>query len=193
MEILVNIDEIKEHGLELDRELPAAELDDVLQAEPPTGFSTAEAARLLGRLDRVNEVDIVFRGRFQVNAQAECRRCLDPVRVPLAVDFTLDLVRKDELLSLARQAEEDDGEGAVAASFDPSQLDELAFSGKRVDLWPAVREQLLLAVPMHALCRDDCKGLCQICGGNLNERTCTCERSVPDPRWAALRNVKLQG
>jgi uncharacterized protein len=55
-----------------------------------------------------------------------------------------------------------------------------------IDLDPVVREQLLLALPGYPVCREDCKGLCTVCGVNLNERDCGCDRHVPDPRWAAL-------
>jgi uncharacterized protein len=197
MELIVHIDEIKDAGLELARDLPAAELDATLRAPPATGFGTHRDARLESRLERVNDIDIVFRGRFQVEAEAECRRCLVPVPVSIPVDFTLDLVRQDGLDAAIRAgggaAGEDDGEGSLGASFDPTEDGQVPFTGKRVDVWPALREQLLLALPMHAQCRDDCKGLCQVCGGNLNEETCSCEQSVPDPRWSALRSVKLQG
>jgi uncharacterized protein len=53
-----------------------------------------------------------------------------------------------------------------------------------------LREQVLLAVPLRSLCREDCKGLCPCCGKNLNIDTCSCAAQVPDPRWAALEDIK---
>ncbi len=55
-----------------------------------------------------------------------------------------------------------------------------------------VREQLVLSLPADPVCREDCQGLCTVCGANLNERDCGCDRHVPDPRWAGLKNIKLQ-
>ena len=54
-----------------------------------------------------------------------------------------------------------------------------------------MREQVLLALPMHAACGEDCKGLCGTCGQNLNEGQCGCATSQVDPRLAALKNIKL--
>ncbi|MCA9975450.1 MAG: DUF177 domain-containing protein [Anaerolineales bacterium] len=55
-----------------------------------------------------------------------------------------------------------------------------------VDLAPLVRELSLLEIPMHALCKEDCLGLCQECGQNLNEGDCGCEEDNSDPRFAIL-------
>ena len=44
-----------------------------------------------------------------------------------------------------------------------------------------------LALPMKPLCREDCRGLCPVCGGNRNVTACACETHVPDPRWTALK------
>ena len=65
------------------------------------------------------------------------------------------------------------------------------FDGKVIDLDPIVREQLLLALPMSAVCTEDCKGLCTVCGQNLNEKQCGCDTRQVDPRLAALKNIKL--
>src|SRR5919112_562701 len=65
-----------------------------------------------------------------------------------------------------------------------------AYEGDAVDLDEIVREQTLLALPSRHLCREDCKGLCQKCGANLNENQCSCEQGETDPRWAALADLK---
>jgi uncharacterized protein len=58
-----------------------------------------------------------------------------------------------------------------------------------------LQEQVLLALPLKIVCRDDCKGLCPQCGKNLNEGPCACVVQVEDPRWAALKEIrnKLEG
>src|SRR5215213_1252628 len=65
-----------------------------------------------------------------------------------------------------------------------------AYEGDAVDLDELVREQILLALPSRHLCREDCKGLCQRCGANLNNGPCSCEQGEVDPRWAALADLK---
>jgi len=64
------------------------------------------------------------------------------------------------------------------------------YVGEGMDLEDSLREQILLAVPIKTLCRYDCKGLCPTCGANRNEQPCGCDQSKPDPRWAALAELK---
>ena len=91
-----------------------------------------------------------------------------------------------------------DGElaGALEPGVDGARASEDAeedvYTGKVIDLDPILREQVLLALPGYPVCQDGCKGLCTVCGTNLNERECGCDRKVPDPRWAGLAKVKLQ-
>jgi uncharacterized protein len=53
-----------------------------------------------------------------------------------------------------------------------------------------MQEQFYLSLPMKPLCAEDCKGLCPVCGTNLNRGTCQCQRSWDDPRFAALKNLR---
>ena len=53
-----------------------------------------------------------------------------------------------------------------------------------------MREQFYLALPMKPLCRDDCRGLCSMCGANLNRSTCDCKHDFADPRFAALKEFR---
>ncbi len=55
-----------------------------------------------------------------------------------------------------------------------------------IDMEPMVREQVGLELPLVPLCRDDCLGLCPLCGADLNHGPCGCDATVADPRWAAL-------
>ena len=193
MNLRVRIDDIKESGLDLQQKLSTDDLRSFLDTEPPTGFAAAGDTELHIHFDRVNDRDIVAKGGFDLPARAECRRCLGEVRVDVPVQFELDFVNADRVPELAAAAKEEDdtGEGEVAGTFSADEADQVVYSGKELDLAPVVREQVLLALPMDALCRDDCKGLCQVCGGNLNEKECGCDRHVPDPRWAGLKKIKL--
>ncbi len=59
----------------------------------------------------------------------------------------------------------------------------------QLDLTPVVREDFFLSIPMHALCRSDCKGLCPQCGANWNEGPCDCRDDTIDPRLAPLAGL----
>ena len=59
-----------------------------------------------------------------------------------------------------------------------------------VDITELVRDTLIISQPIKNLCKIDCKGLCPICGKNLNKGDCECDRFIPDPRLAILQNFK---
>jgi uncharacterized protein len=58
-----------------------------------------------------------------------------------------------------------------------------------VDLTAEVREDILLQLPAHPVCRPECKGLCPSCGQDLNKSVCQCERAVGNPAWTALEEA----
>ncbi|HYN22371.1 MAG TPA: DUF177 domain-containing protein, partial [Thermoanaerobaculia bacterium] len=62
--------------------------------------------------------------------------------------------------------------------------------GEVLDSAPILLEQLQLNVPMKPLCRPDCRGLCPLCGADLNAGMCSCEERSEDPRWAGLAALK---
>ena len=59
-----------------------------------------------------------------------------------------------------------------------------------IDIRSDVRDYAMLAIPMKKLCKDDCKGLCQRCGKNLNEGECNCQKDEVDLRWQPLMELK---
>ena len=63
------------------------------------------------------------------------------------------------------------------------------FAGDMLDIQDMIRDTLLAAQPLSNICKPDCKGLCPVCGQNLNEGECGCDRFVPDPRMAALQQL----
>jgi uncharacterized protein len=62
-----------------------------------------------------------------------------------------------------------------------------------LDLSDAIRQNALLAIPMKPLCREDCAGLCQVCGKDLNKSQCDCNKESIDPRWAKLAGLAAAG
>jgi uncharacterized protein len=109
------------------------------------------------------------KGQIHSQVQLECARCLETF--PQPVDFRLE------------------------AQFGLPPIEpqgELIFpigANGILDLTKALREQILLALPMQPLCRADCKGLCVECGKNLNEGTCDCVQDTIDPRLVKLKEL----
>ncbi len=115
---------------------------------------------------------VLVRGQVTARVQQECRRCLDSVE--LAVDLPIEWVWDvpDEF---------GDADGEIRL-LDPVATD--------LETGGALREELILAVPMYVECRKDCLGLCPKCGQNRNLEPCDCVMDEPDPRWDALRSLK---
>jgi uncharacterized protein len=117
--------------------------------------------------------DVVVRGELSGQVRLPCRRCLTEVTAEL--DEEVAWVFRAGL----SQVEAEDSETYTL----PERSDEL-------ELADAIREQVILAVPQYAICRDDCRGLCPRCGANFNEEQCDCEPVETDSRWAALRELR---
>jgi uncharacterized protein len=130
----------------------------------------AEPVRVAGRLQDAGDGRFYWRASLRSRMVGECRRCLAPVAVPIVADI-------DALFSQDPDALED-------PSAYPLARDALV-----IDLRPAVREELLLAVPRWVVCREDCRGLCPRCGTDLNAGACGCPTPV-DPRWGGLTAVR---
>lgn len=128
------------------------------------------------RLHRTNQ-GIFVDGNVHVPVQMECSRCLKPVIQEL--DFPL---REQYYPTI------DVNTGAPL----PPPDDELAFPIDRnhlLDLREAIRQDLVLALPMTVLCKEDCAGLCSQCGKDLNEGLCDCQPETTDARFASLREL----
>ena len=190
--LTIDVDEIDESGQEWQADLPREFIDSVLRGEPPTEFHAAGAAHVRGRLTKLGR-SVLLQSHFTVPLEGQCKRCLKKVRLDEPIELTLTYVpRGGPPPEQARRPAHDRGETEPAASFDPETVDEEPYSGRTIDLAPALREQILLAVPPPPVCEEACKGLCPICGKDLNAGDCGCEKTTIDPRWAALKSIQLE-
>lgn len=117
---------------------------DEIVLKPDLNLSTFLGVARVGRTPQ----GILVHGEFQGNAPVECVRCLTDFRQPLHAQF-------DELYA-----------------FDKRSITESGLilpEDANIDLEPLVREYLLIEMPISPLCKPDCRGLCPICGQNLNE------------------------
>jgi uncharacterized protein len=185
----VNIDEIKEGGLERAWDLTRETVDEMVRGDA-AGYRARRQAHVEAKLEKVDRrVLLEAHGRFGL--AAPCGRCLQPTEVEVPVDFELTFVPREEARPEPGGDEREDRPRVrTSASFEPQAVDEETYAGKTLDLDSVLREQLLLAVPGYPVCGEGCKGLCPVCGTNLNERDCHCERRTPDPRWAGLEKLK---
>lgn len=141
---------------------------DVLQAKPLRVSGQAEFKEALAQ--------IRLRGQLEGEVECACDRCLERFGVPVNCSF--DLVYEP-----ADQAPE---QSEVGLSEDDAEVG--FYDNGGLELADAVREQILLLLPMQRLCRESCLGICPSCGANRNEQTCQCSSPRTEERWAALRD-----
>jgi uncharacterized protein len=137
----------------------------------------APQAPLIGSVRLLNASNgILVQGDLHAVATLACARCLEPVSVP--IDFELEEVFVPTIDISTGQA------------LTPEEEDHALWINEHhiLDLHEVVRQDVLVAAPVHLLCRDDCRGLCPQCGQNLNEGPCGCKPEM-DPRWSALASL----
>ena len=192
--MLVKIEQIRDEGLQVNEQMSQELLGAALEG---SGFRAIEPLAVQANLRKVSG-GVLVEGKFTSRVVADCKRCLIEAKLELPVSFTINFVpeslaRGEDVLDDEELEEKDRGQGESGGSFGLNDADEEVFDGKVIDLEPIIREQVLLALPMNAVCREDCCGLCMKCGQNLNEKQCGCETKFEDPRLAVLKNFKLQG
>jgi uncharacterized protein len=147
------------------------ELDVPLQAFEFGGQSyTSKGSEVPVTLDVARTVHgWSLRLRAEVGLEGPCMRCLEPASQSVEVD--------------AREIDQPGGGEDLRSPY--LEEDELDLAG-----W--LRDATALALPAQIVCREDCLGLCGVCGENLNEAGPDhAHEREPDPRWAALRELKL--
>jgi uncharacterized protein len=117
-----------------------------------------------------------FEGAADAHVAATCARCLKPIDAPVHADFAEQYYATIPV---------DTGVAVMAAPLDAKTIG----SDFKVDLTDLLREELILATPLAPLCREDCAGLCPVCGEDLNERPHMHDETV-DARWSALQGLK---
>ena len=117
------------------------------------------------RLESVHE-GILATGEVFGDAVGECSRCLEPLTVPVEVDF-------QELFAYSGTSEDD-----------------FVVENESIDLDQVIRDAVVLSLPFQPVCSAGCKGLCVTCGAKLNEDPQHAHEAPVDPRWNALTNLK---
>lgn len=158
----------------------------------PDGITAIEVTRPDGSPDLPGFYDISGRltlektggvirvkGRLDFSCRLECSRCLG--------EFSHRGQEPVELFFRPQQP--GDASPAREGELKPDDLSVLTYRGTELDLWPALRESLELGRPMKPLCREDCRGICNGCGRDLNREACSCAPDTGDPRWEALRGL----
>ncbi|KUG23688.1 protein, clustered with ribosomal protein l32p [hydrocarbon metagenome] len=122
---------------------------------------------------------VFIKGSFSAFIDICCSRCLEHASLPIGGDFNYTLIP-------AKAETREDLE------LTPEELEITYYQGDFIDLAPIICEQLILQIPMKALCTEECKGLCPHCGMNLNRSSCNCHLNVVNDRMAVLKNFRVK-
>ena len=118
--------------------------------------------------------EIIVQGRIKTVAEMECSRCLDVYEMDInqKLQFVIQLLDSSKL--------------------QPSTDDDFVILPKTTgeyDITDRVREAIILELPLKPLCSENCRGLCPMCGTNLNESECDCTPDKSDERWDSLKQL----
>ena len=114
---------------------------------------------------------LFIRGAVDVTLSIPCGRCLEEVPTQICFDIDKKLDINDSVLTDDEMEEND------------------YLIGFELDVDKLVYAEILVNWPMKVLCKEDCEGICKVCGANLNKGDCGCQRTELDPRMAAIQDI----
>ena len=178
--MLIELEDLEIHPVDFREEYSPGVIDlgdEVRQRSP---LLTAGRADLVEEHHGKHKVvqDIRVKGKLETSLEVPCARCLEPVVHQVESSFDL----------LYRPLGTDAGHEELSVTDAEAEIG--YYEGEGLLLEDTLREQVLLALPLKTVCREDCKGLCPHCGKNLNEIQCSCVDEVEDPRWSALKEIR---
>jgi DUF177 domain-containing protein len=178
--MFIEIRQLEAHAVDFDERIEPGTIDLGADIHQSGDLKTAGRAQLVredhGKRQLIN--DIRFTGDLGTRVELACARCLQPI--------VQDVARKFDLLYRPQGSDAGKEEMSVTAA----EAEVGYYQGEGLLLEDVLREQVLLALPLKAICREDCRGLCPHCGRNLNLEQCTCTEPLEDPRWSALKDIR---
>ncbi len=164
--MMIRVSEIPQEGLSIEG----------AEARPAPFHDPAWRLEGLSLFIEKEGTDVLVRGRIAASVPQVCGRCLErfPVRVETEIDTRLaprPQARREE----------------IELASDDLEMD--FYTDDLLNVAQLVETETTLELPMKPLCREECRGLCPVCGGNRNVVECRCEVNPPDPRFAVLKDL----
>jgi uncharacterized protein len=171
--MFLNIKELEIREVRFDETFEPGQID-----FSETGLRQGSAIRARGSAKVLDNTDgqIRIQGRYTGVMETECDRCLARAAYPL--DKSFDLFYRPPPNVIVDEMKIDEEETEIGF-----------YEGLGLELADVIEEQILLAMPMQRICREDCRGICPVCGVNRNETACDCHAKPGDDRWIALKDL----
>lgn len=176
------IEDIPEEGLEVEASQADPWFSEVVKDALGDAF-VGDSASVKVRIDSV-EGNVNIDGTVEIISHPECDRCC--TRYEFKESFPLRAV----LSPLYENRRQQELAGHDEVELVKEDLEFQFYEGDRFDLSEVIREQIVLDEPMKHLCSEDCKGLCQKCGKNLNEGPCGCAEEQAAGTFTALKDYQ---
>jgi uncharacterized protein len=178
--MFIEIHELELHPIDFEENIRPDVLDLGEDLRQVGALHTSGRAQLVQEQHGKHQIvkDIRLEGSLAARVELACARCLEPVLQDVNHKFDL----------LYRPLGADAGKEELSVTAVEAEVG--YYQGEGLLLEDVLQEQVLLALPLKAICRDDCKGLCPHCGKNLNAEQCACAEPLEDPRWSALKDIR---
>lgn len=180
--MLIHIDQLIDTELRLEFAEKPESFPVLVEMTKSGEFDFPVPVRTRLRVFRIGDY-IEVEGVFETAVRLACGRCLKEFETQLASEIALTYTREDfeNRADLSRDEIE----------LSPEDAGLITFSGDRIDLREGVQEQVVMALPVHPLCREHCKGLCPQCGADLNNGDCGCDQAPRNTQFSVLKKLKL--
>ncbi len=176
--VKVDVDTIGAEGLDMNAAVPKHWVAEVLGSN--SEFHPMRDGQIEVHLTRMDD-DVHVRGQATWHLGATCSRCLGEANVALQTPLECVIVPR----SVEPRAGED-------GELNDASMDVATYDNHEIDLNTVMRDEVLLELPMRALCSSACAGLCTHCGKNLNDETCACVSiDIAEGPFGALKRIKL--
>ncbi|MCD6161510.1 MAG: DUF177 domain-containing protein [candidate division Zixibacteria bacterium] len=119
--------------------------------------------------------ELICQGEVHTDVEVECSRCLEIFDLPVRERLQFVVQMTDSPI--------------MNSDEDNDEFEMIPKTQTFIDISDRVRDSIVLQISMKPLCSEDCKGLCPMCGINLNEEECNCMPDKTDERWETLKNL----
>ena len=167
--MLVNVTDVfTSEGKVISREIPFERTAIVYEGSE---FPVREHGAVSLKLSNTAQGKVLVEAVLQLTVAIPCDRCLKEVEYPLDLNISREVTAPDR------------------AGADELEEQDAFMEGYSLNINSLIDNEITTSWPMKVLCRPDCKGLCPVCGKDLNTGACGCDTFVPDPRMAAIMDV----